>query len=57
MSENNNGVSLVGLAGVALAALMSWAKWHSIFWAIIHGVLCSWIYVIYSLIRYGVPKF
>lgn len=55
--SNNNGASLVGLTGIILAALMSYAKWHSIFWALIHGVLCSWIYVVYYLFKYGVPNF
>ena len=33
--------------GSALAITFSWSKWHSILWAMIHGVL-SWFYVIYS---------
>jgi hypothetical protein len=32
--------------GCALAMILSYAKWQSIFWAILHG-LCSWVYVIY----------
>jgi hypothetical protein len=32
--------------GSALAITISWSKWHSILWAMIHGVL-SWVYVIY----------
>lgn len=32
--------------GSALAMTISWSLWHSIFWAIVHG-LCSWLYVIY----------
>jgi len=32
--------------GSALAITISWSLWHSIFWAIVHG-LCSWLYVIY----------
>ena len=32
--------------GSALAITISWSKWHSILWAILHGV-CSWLYVIY----------
>lgn len=57
MRDNNNGLSLLGMAGMVLAGLMSWFKWHSIFWAVIHGVLCGWIYVIYYLLRYGSPNF
>lgn len=37
--------------GSALAMVISYTTWHSIFWAIIHGVL-SWVYVIYYIIRY-----
>jgi hypothetical protein len=32
--------------GSALAITISWSKWHSILWAMIHGVL-SWVYVVY----------
>jgi hypothetical protein len=57
MSDNNNdGVSIFGVLGAVLAGLMSWYKWHSIFFAIIHFLL-GWCYVVYSLLRYGVPKF
>lgn len=38
--------------GVALAMLISYVKWHSIGWAILHGLL-NWIYVIYFIIKYG----
>lgn len=37
--------------GSALAMVISYTNWHSVFWAIIHGLL-SWIYVIYYLLRY-----
>ncbi len=37
--------------GSALAIVISYVKWNSIFWAIIHGLL-SWVYVIYYIIRY-----
>jgi hypothetical protein len=36
--------------GCALAMILSYAKWHSITWAILHGI-CSWFYVIYFAIR------
>ena len=36
----------IGMAMSALAITISWAKWHSILWAMIHGV-CSWFYVLY----------
>jgi hypothetical protein len=32
--------------GCALAMILSYSKWHSILWAIVHGIL-GWIYVIY----------
>jgi hypothetical protein len=32
--------------GSALAIAISWSQWHSILWAILHGI-CSWLYVIY----------
>lgn len=37
--------------GSALAMVISFTTWKSVFWAIIHGLL-SWVYVIYYLIRY-----
>lgn len=37
--------------GAALAMVISYTKWHSIGWAILHG-LCSWIYVIYYILKY-----
>lgn len=52
---NNNTVKNVtkGLSfGAALAMVISYFKWQSIGWAILHGLL-NWIYVIYYVIRYG----
>ena len=37
--------------GAALAMVISYVKWHSIGWAILHGLL-NWFYVIYYIIRY-----
>jgi len=37
--------------GAALAMVISYVKWQSILWAIIHGCL-GWIYVIYYIIKY-----
>ncbi len=37
--------------GSALAMVISYTAWHSISWAIVHGLL-SWAYVIYYIIRY-----
>lgn len=38
--------------GAALAMVISYVKWQSIGWAIIHGLL-NWIYVVYYIIKYG----
>lgn len=35
--------------GCALAMVVSYCNWHSIFWAIIHGLL-GWVYIIYFII-------
>ena len=37
--------------GSALAMVISYVNWHSVGWAIFHGLL-GWGYVIYYLIRY-----
>lgn len=37
--------------GSALAMIISYVHWHSVGWAIVHGLL-SWVYVIYYVIRY-----
>ena len=37
--------------GTCLAMVISFSTWHSVGWAIIHGLL-SWAYVIYYAIRY-----
>ena len=38
--------------GSVLAMVISSCTWHSVGWAIFHGLL-SWVYVIYYVIRYG----
>ena len=38
--------------GSALAMIISYTSWHSIGWAILHGML-SWVYVIYYIIQYS----
>ena len=38
--------------GSALAMIISYTNWHSVGWAIFHGLL-SWVYVIYYVIKYG----
>ncbi|MBQ8496601.1 MAG: helix-turn-helix domain-containing protein [Clostridia bacterium] len=37
--------------GSALAMVISYVNWHSVGWAILHGIL-SWGYVLYYIIRY-----
>ena len=37
--------------GSALAMVISYTNWHSIGWAIFHGLL-SWVYVIYYAVFY-----
>jgi transcriptional regulator with XRE-family HTH domain len=39
------------MLGVALAVVISYVKWNSIGWAILHGAL-NWIYVIYYAVKY-----
>ncbi len=54
MSKNKNvgtaaksGISF----GCALAMVVSYVNWHSIGWAIFHGLM-SWGYIIYYVIKY-----
>ncbi len=37
--------------GSALAMVISYTTWHSVGWAIVHGLM-SWVYVIYFILRY-----
>lgn len=37
--------------GAALAMVISYVQWHSVGWAILHGVL-GWVYVIYYAVKY-----
>ena len=37
--------------GSCLAMVISYTAWHSIPWAILHGIL-GWLYVIYYVIKY-----
>ena len=46
-----SGVSTTGAVGIAVAVMLSYTKWHSITWAIVHG-FCGWFYIIYFCIRY-----
>jgi hypothetical protein len=35
--------------GSALAMVISYVNWHSIGWAVVHGIL-GWLYVIYFIL-------
>lgn len=39
------------LFGMTLATVVSYVNWHSIGWAILHGLL-NWGYILYYIIRY-----
>jgi hypothetical protein len=51
MAANSNAGTYGISFGAALAIVISYAKWHSIGWAILHGIF-SWAYVIYYAIKY-----
>lgn len=44
-SSSSSGVGL----GAIVAAILSWTKWHSVLWLIIHAIF-GWFYVIYYLV-------
>lgn len=48
---SDQGIDTAAAIGVALAVVLSYTHWHSIGWAIFHGLL-NWVYVIYYAIRY-----
>ena len=39
--------------GTVLAMILSYTKWHSILWTLIHGFF-GWCYVIYYIIVYKI---
>ncbi len=45
------GIDTSAAVGIALAVMLSYTKWQSIGWAIVHGFM-NWAYVIYYAIRY-----
>ena len=56
--QENNKIEIVeksvktGITfGSALAMVISYTNWHSVGWAVIHGLM-SWVYVIYFILRY-----
>ena len=52
MKENTKKAAKSGITFCScLAMVISFTTWHSVGWAIIHGLL-SWVYVIYYILRY-----
>ena len=52
MNENTKKAVKIGITfGTCLAMVISYTSWHSVGWAIFHGLL-SWLYVIYFVIMY-----
>ena len=56
--QENNKIEMVDKAvktgitfGSALAMVISYTNWHSVGWAVIHGLM-SWLYVVYYVLRY-----
>lgn len=50
--ENKSNTTKTGVSlGCVIAVVLSFCKWHSIGWVIVHGIL-GWIYVVYYLICY-----
>lgn len=51
--EENRQVTVRGGIGLGniLACVVSYCAWHSIGWAILHGIF-GWFYIIYYLIKY-----
>jgi hypothetical protein len=52
-SSHSSSVSVGFPLGTIVAGALSWLKWHSIGWALVHGLFCGWIYVIYFWLKYG----
>ena len=51
-SFNAGSAAKAGISfGSALAMVISYTTWGSVFWAIVHGLM-SWLYVIYFILRY-----
>jgi hypothetical protein len=52
MSKKSETVAEAGISfGCALGMVISYTNWHSIAWAILHGLL-GWVYVIYYILFY-----
>ena len=55
MNKKNDTITKTVKTGITfgsvLAMVISYVNWHSVGWAIVHGLM-SWVYVIYYIIRY-----
>ena len=52
MNENTKEAAKKGITfETCLAMVISYANWHSVGWAIVHGLM-SWLYVIYFVLAY-----
>ena len=52
MDNKSSQAAKTGITfGACLAMVISYTTWHSVGWAIFHGLL-SWAYVIYFILRY-----
>ena len=52
MNENTKKAAKNGITfGTCLDMVISYTSWHSVGWAIFHGLL-SWLYVIYFVVSY-----
>ena len=49
MSTTTQTVASGTTFGAALAITISYNQWHSVMWAIIHGIF-SWLYVLYFVL-------
>ena len=49
--DPQQGIQNAVNTGAILAVVISYVKWRSIGWAILHGLL-GWIYVLYYIIKY-----
>ena len=56
--QENNKIEMVETSvktgitfGSALAMVISYSNWHSVGWAVLHGLM-SWVYVVYYVLRY-----
>jgi hypothetical protein len=56
MAETSTTNTCGGIAtiGNAVAAVMSYMKWH-LFWLAVGHYFCGWFYITYYFIEYGSP--